>query len=323
MQQSTQLVIEGGDIPFGAYQAIYHKLTKKIEKLYKEHNEAYDVRFDDIKGLHSRLDQLIAQYSVQGKNVEIDHSFYGDQSRSFSSFEKFRSCDNTTSCPSKRLNYALDFLIVLPAQIPQAEDIAQRFKVSVTIFSPRSTQDNEVPPGVIHIFGMNQSIDVMIEYSDYAVALAIQAVTDAWVATLPCRKPSSILKRISRTRWSNKEALVRIICSIPTLFAAWIASGAQEASPNFLFGLIFSTFGIILLTSGLIIWLWDNVANTSGSLMPQTRLFLTNGDDRRHGEEEKSFKKKVILALKLLGISVAVGVNLFSSYIFENIKDIN
>lgn len=89
------IVISEQDIPFSAYQAIYHKLTKKVEKLSREFKEPYEIRFEDIKNLDQRLNQLLAQYQVKGAKCEISHATKNGFSRTHSSFEKFQLSDSS------------------------------------------------------------------------------------------------------------------------------------------------------------------------------------------------------------------------------------
>lgn len=52
----TGLVISEDYIPVDAYQAIYHKLTKKTESISRQYKENYTITFDDICNLNQRIE---------------------------------------------------------------------------------------------------------------------------------------------------------------------------------------------------------------------------------------------------------------------------
>ncbi|MFT9382502.1 hypothetical protein, partial [Gluconobacter sp.] len=83
------LVISEGRVPHGAYQAIYHKLTKKVEKTEKKFKGNYNIGASDIIALNQKIEHLLVQYKVQGVRCEIPHVAKKSASNSFSSIEKF------------------------------------------------------------------------------------------------------------------------------------------------------------------------------------------------------------------------------------------
>lgn len=318
---SARLVIDGGNIPFGAYQAIYHQITKKIEKLYKEHNDAYDIHFSDIQDLHLRLEQLISQYQVKGKSVEINHSLSESQTRTYSSFEKFKISDVTTRSCTKKINYSLDFLVVLPAEIPEAEDIAQRFKVDISLYSPKQSENGlAFAPAMFRFFGLGDSIDVTIEYSDYSVAIALQAVIDSWVANLKSRKTSTIIKALSSLDASKGDIVIRMIAAVPFFSAFFFIVSKEEFTVERMLHLLFFVIGISVFFSGLSLFLWRKVVEGALSLIPSTRIYVTSGDEVRHAEEGVGFKKTISVISSITALAASVSVKLFSALIFSVLK---
>lgn len=61
------LIIPQDKVPVAAYQALYHKLTSKTEKLRETFNDAYLIRAQDIMQLDAMLCQTVKQFPVQGK----------------------------------------------------------------------------------------------------------------------------------------------------------------------------------------------------------------------------------------------------------------
>ena len=142
----SELRLIGDEIPFGAYQAVYHKLTKRTETRRKTYADAYRISFGDINNLNSRLEQVIQQYAVKSKRCQVVHRLHEQGSTESSSFDQFRLRDQTTRCPTSLVSYEFDFLVILPAEVPEASEIAQRNNVKVIIDQPVE-QDNNDPFG--------------------------------------------------------------------------------------------------------------------------------------------------------------------------------
>lgn len=84
------LIIPKDKVPAAAYQAIYHKLTSKVEKLLEIFDDAYEITVNDIIQLDTRYCQTVKQYPVQSQNAVCSISFYKDERLDSSSIEKFK-----------------------------------------------------------------------------------------------------------------------------------------------------------------------------------------------------------------------------------------
>jgi hypothetical protein len=51
------LIISGDRVPVAAYQAIYHKLTSKVEKISEIFEDAYEISMEDLIQLDTMLRQ--------------------------------------------------------------------------------------------------------------------------------------------------------------------------------------------------------------------------------------------------------------------------
>ncbi|GGD59886.1 hypothetical protein GRI62_00500 [Erythrobacter arachoides] len=193
-------IIDGENIPFGAYQAIYHKITKKTERIHQAYDHAYEIRISDLKEVHQQIAQAIQQYNKVGVDCEISHSLFKGQSRNYSSFERFEISDCSTRCVSNALAYELNFLVILPGQIPEAEEIPQRYKVVIRVQNGLKGEEESAVPLFIRFSPFDGAINATFEYADYAVMLALKSIIDKWVESLPVRKQSKIFKFISRQR---------------------------------------------------------------------------------------------------------------------------
>ena len=59
---SSSITISEGDIPIAAYQAIYHKMTRRTEKLVRKFDDPFIITRENIVDLDERIRQSIRQY---------------------------------------------------------------------------------------------------------------------------------------------------------------------------------------------------------------------------------------------------------------------
>lgn len=195
LKSGDQQILADDQIPYQAYQAIYHKLTRKTERLNRSFAGCYDVDFASVQNLHSTLEQTIRQYGPKLKRSEISVSLKEDKVHRFSSFERFRAYGFTENVPTRRIVYELNFVIILPPEIPAAQEIKQAYKIGVMIDQDFYEESDSEPDREIafRMFG-DRNIELFIEYVDHSVAAAIEANVASWVGTL-VKKPNSPLLR--------------------------------------------------------------------------------------------------------------------------------
>lgn len=316
---NSRLIIDGENIPFGAYQAIYHKITKKTERLHQSYEHAYEINVGDLKEVHQRISQAIQQYNKVGVECEISHTLHEGQSRNYSSFEKFEISDCSTRCVTNALVYELNFLVILPGEIPQAEEIPQRYKVVIQIQNGLKNEGETAIPLFIRFPPFDGSINATIEYADYAVMLALKSVIDKWVEGLPVRKQSRFFKFVSRQRIYLSGYVSSVVSALPLLTAA-IKIYNNPDFQAYQIGLVLTTaFAISYMSSALLHVFITNLESKTLDLSPKNYLLLTKGD-----EDQKSkllVSRKNAWSLMVFGLMTLVTIltNVFSSAIYEKI----
>lgn len=103
-------------IHFGAYQAIFHKITKKVDRIRRIFNGGYTVTRDDIINLKLCVQQSLQQYTAQGSQIEIVHVQKKQGSRTFNSTETFKIANMTSREQTSSIAYSIEFLILLPPE---------------------------------------------------------------------------------------------------------------------------------------------------------------------------------------------------------------
>ncbi len=316
--QST-LVIAGEDIPFGAYQAIYHKLTKRVEKRTKTYKDAYDVSYEDIHNLHQRLSQLLKQYSVRSNRCQITYDIKDDTSREHSSFEKFNMSDCSIRSCTKSLNYEFDFLIVLQAEVPEASEIAQRYTVSINIDQDFYENNDFDAPYFMRGMIYGKNINLSIEFSDYAVSQAIQAAVDGWIETLPKRESGKFLKFaniLEKPVRNYSTSVIRILCFSMGVVAIYNSHSIKDG-----FILILSAMTLASLMTTISDGFVDNFYKNISNIRPMTYLTITQGDrDRKISLLRKVESAKAVSSFLLFGLVITITVSVFSNFIYDMIK---
>ena len=102
---------------FQLYQAVYHHLTSKTEKIAKSFDKAFLLRDSDIEQLVTKLDQLSQQYNVTGVNTSIVVFHENDVTETFSSLERFRLYNKSNSNPVAAIQINRSFLYSHQAMI--------------------------------------------------------------------------------------------------------------------------------------------------------------------------------------------------------------
>ncbi len=309
------IIIPQDKVPAAAYQAIYHKLTSKIEKLHQYFDDAYTIGVSDIVQLNDMLCQLVRQYAVESQSSTCSISFHKDEKITTSSIEKFRIINFSTQKPTEALEYIFDFYTILPVEIKEAEDIVQRFKVIVKV-DQDFIEESEGMPFFVRGIVSGKNILLVIEYSDYAVGRNLQVCVQDWVDNLPSKK-------IPKTLEFFEKQVEFLGVSFPYIFVAACLFGlskfgVSEVGNSYEFILKSLSIASLMYIIGrtLSVKFFDVISRTK----PLTFIKITNGDMARSKKLEESRSKKKAFAV-FLGSTLVFGViaNLFSEWIISSV----
>lgn len=312
------LIISHDNIPFTAYQAIYHKVTRKVEVLSRRYKEAYRIDYDDIKNLTYRLKQVLAQYAVKGQRLQIAHSIKDGFSTTYSSFEKFSKADFSQRECTSALDLELDFLIVLPAEIPQAESIAQRYKLNLTFQRVLKDDDDDIfAPYFMDMFRLRSQFFMRLEYSDYSVAQTLNATVESWVKGLPKTEVSPVVKWVMK-REEVAQRYVGILFGLvaPASATVYFANNQMDVSSGLALALI--AFILFQASSSAISHVVEAGYALVRRISADTEVVLTKGDEDRLARNKKSAgKARGYLTFALVTVLLSLLINLLSSWLYD------
>ena len=315
----STLVISGEDIPFGAYQAIYHKLTKKVEKRSKSYKDAFELNFSDIQNLNDRLNQLVKQFDVKSCRCQVSHALRDDTSREFSSFEKFKLADLSMRSRTRSLSYDFDFLIILKPEIPQASEVAQRFKIEI-VFDQDFIEDEDYDaPHFIRGMFIGRNIQYLIEYSDYAVSESLSATVENWISSLPKKEPTELRKFLQKSERFSKIYLDSTCRTFIYLSGAYAISKSSDI--NWQITVVALSLGISSLMFMLCNTFVEKFYTAITAARPLTRIKLTVGDfDYDKNDEVREKKQTWIARFMFVGIFLTVALSILSNYLYDILK---
>lgn len=310
------LIIPQDKVPTSAYQAIYHKLTSKVEKLSETFDDIYCVDINAIVHLNTMLCQITKQYPVQSQNSRCSISFHKDEALSVSSIEKLQTINFSTQKPTEAIEYNFDFFSVLPVEIKEAQDIVQRFKVTVKIDQDFVDEVTGIPWAMRSLMS-GQNITLQIEYSDYAVGRSLQVCVQDWVKSLN-GKPLPKFIKFAEMKSDFAAYAVPYSFAIASLFGQSIFAKSQDSvGAGFLLSSMALAVLMLLLGKILVVNFYRQLALSK----PLTFICITAGDVLRKQRilKERSTKNAVLLFI-FATIVVGILINVFSSYIWDQLK---
>lgn len=138
------------------------------------------------------------------------------------------------------MDYEFDFLIILPAEVPVAKEIAQRFKLNLTIYQFKFDEDDNNVHFFIRGKNLGGNLQLTMEYSDYAVSQNLIAAVDSWVNNLPSQTKNKAVRKIIKYERTARSVIPPVVKFLTILMAALFISKLNDVIvilPIFLFAL--------------------------------------------------------------------------------------
>jgi len=316
---SRPVFIQDDVIPYSAYQAIFYKLTKKTDRIFRSFKGGYTLNTTDIVNLDTMMAQAIVQYKVAGVHRSVVHSLKNGGSNTYNTMQLFRIADMNSRDMSGTVAYEIEFVVVLPGEIEEAKDIAQRYKITIVINRDEIDDQEENVPYFFRGFIGAPEIRFSLEYSDYIVAQALQTVVERWVGGLPKQLENKYIKHANKIEHKFRATFPSLMCSMPILGGA-MNIYKHNYTINYSISLVmFCIFVSILFRASADI-LTDSIYKRVAFLGPRMFINFTLGD-ADHINSVKNKKKKLHNILSFIIVTVIFGtiISLFSSWVYTKI----
>ena len=309
------LVITNDKVPVAAYQAIYHKLTSKVEKLTQTFDDAYRISAEDVVQLDYLLCQVIKQYPVKSSNSTCSVALRKDETIEFSSIEKFRRTGVVSNKPTALIIYEFDFFTVLPVEIENAQDIVQRFKVSVAMDQDFVEDPDNGVPYYISNMATGRNIRLLVEYSDFAVGRNLQTTVNDWVQSLNTRRKGVVVRFFER-RADFLNAYTGQLFAAASLIglSRWSLDNSSDMPYSFILLALGIATAMYVVGRALNVFFYRRLTQAK----PLTLICLTNGD-RARAEKMAQSASSMAWAAGFLGVTIVAGlaVNICSSFLMK------
>lgn len=298
-------------------QGIYNEITGKSEELTKGYNADFQLTFQDLEQLHTKISQLYEQYSIPTHNESVTVYYYKDTRETFSSFDRFRLFNKSSLSCVESVLMKYNFLIILPkTKKPQNYTISIRLASKITI---AKKMEEDIPGTLrfIRVMG-SQTARVTVNYVDYLVARNFIDAIDGWIQGLPKNETNSILKLLTKHSHYFPE-IAKYSLGILAFYLAliivpkYLPPNVQDL--NVLATVIVSTLGAMFMMFSLGNFLGSLTEDALDEYFPVTYIALTRGDELQIGRAgKKNFWKGMkaiagVIGTLLLGIIASVIAN--------------
>ncbi|WP_394211055.1 hypothetical protein [Psychrobacter piscatorii] len=164
------------------YQAIYHQITGRTEKISKNYKNNLLIDFEEVKQLHKKILQLTDVHHTIAQNQAIVIYYDNDRKEEFTSFERFEKYNSSNSKTTLNLVLKYSFSIQLPeVEKPQSYTLTIKLNSRLAIIETFAREaPSYIPYGLLALVHSNTA-DISVEYVDYIVAKNFVKAFDDWI----------------------------------------------------------------------------------------------------------------------------------------------
>lgn len=173
---------EGGVVSFKLYQDIYHQITGKTEQINQKFSKNLLIEFSDIEQLHLKIMQVREVLTVLACNETITIFHDNERKESFTSFERFRKYNSSSTSPTTSIALQYNFSI-MPGGLTQAREYTIAIRL-VSRVALAAQMEKDVPAfmrGRLLNLVSDNTAEITIDYSDYVVARGFLEAFGEWV----------------------------------------------------------------------------------------------------------------------------------------------
>jgi hypothetical protein len=188
----------GHSVSMKALQAIYNEITGKSEELSKRYEKAFQISFADLEQLHAKIEQACEQYNIESRNETITLYLVDDTKEQFSSFERFRIYNKSSTSAVESVLVKYNLLIILPkTRRAQSYTLSVRITSQITLMRRMREEISRLPSGLIRLMGVQTAV-VTVGYVDYMVARNLLTICDGWFDSIGISQTPRFLKFVRK-----------------------------------------------------------------------------------------------------------------------------
>ncbi len=322
------LIIPLEKVPVAAFQALYHRLTRKTEELDKAYRQTVKLDILSVQDFHHHFQQTISQYNIQATDAEVVLSLDNGEVHRISSVEKFTAINWASfTASSTSVNIRYSFLIVLPTESVTSEVVAQPFSLTVIMERrPPTYRYSRVEFVHIHADTSEESFTHFgcrskVSYSDIAVGRTLQVLVDDWVNRWTHDDTSAMTpKTIDRLKSSGGPLIAAaILCALVSGIFFEIPAYKDLITPM---RYLLIVLGLVVVATVGAAYLSSEMDELARIMDARSIISITRGDITSFEKLERQRKKaksSINIALIVIGLGAVVGlaVNALSSWLLS------
>jgi hypothetical protein len=295
-------------------QSIYNEITGKTEKTGRSLSDDHDIDLGALRQLNHKMNQMLEQYNVVGRNCSVSLYHVDDCKNQYSSFKRFELYDSSSMSPCENVALEYNFLIVLPeTKQPQSYKITINLHSRVAL-KQKAEGEHGIHRRIIRLVARGTG-RYDIEYVDYTVARNFQTAIDQWYSSVVKNKESKFVK-FFQDRSEHFDSIFRIL-TVGILSFAFMknATNLIGETPTFQSLFLAGTFcfsSMYLL--GMIAYKLGSFAERSiDGHQAISGLRLNEGDKKAFENFGNSNSKSINGAV--LSTALVITINVFSTYL--------
>lgn len=278
---NLKIVNDDDSITPKIYQAIYHQITGRTEKISRTYDDNLLIDFDEIEELHNKILQIKDVHQILASNEIISIFYDNDRKEDFTSFERFRKYNATTTKPTINLILKYNFSILLH-DIPNPQEYVVTVKLTSRLAAIEALNEKTphfISRGLLAFFSSNVA-EIHIEYADYVVARTFTESFDEWVSgcnSTPKNKLLTFFQTYSHYIPKLIKLIIALLCIYSYLTAIDLLPENFTRDWGRLFILSFTSFYVIIQVSFLF---GRKIEIYIDSLYQDSYLNLNKGDKK-------------------------------------------
>lgn len=293
------------------YQHIYSLITGKSEQVTKDSKKNIKAKLEDFRHLDIKIKQLLEQYKIIGSSSTYAIYYDNDQKEVSETFERFALTAAAPNNITTNVVFTYKFSILLPF-VNQAQNYSLQINVNnrCAIHKKMRAEMPADAPRRIFSFLAADTVELKLEYIDYAVTRTILSAFDEWVASLDESSQHPALSFAKK----HSSSIPIFFKYFTLIFLVWGLTGsAQEHLGNVKTFWQFFQISTILafisyITINIAIAFGRRIEKAIDSIEPPSYIKITRGDERTAEEADNSNKGELIKAAVTGTISATFGV---------------
>lgn len=305
----SNLTIESSDQPLSEqstnklsispqlYQHIHGLITRRKEEHKKDYSTAIALEIKDIQQLDFKIRQILEQYEVLAATSSFTAYYHNDEKKNHSSIDSFIYTATTSNNVTQSVVIEYSISIMLPA-IKQP----QNFTIDITVTNRMAAVkkillEAGLASKYLHIF-TRDTVELRIEYIDYAICRNFSTAIDEWVNSLTCIEQNKIISFAKKhsdliVPTSINITMAAIFLGLFTYLPNQISSASIPAIIKYLVSCSATLFGGYALSRAIGRWIDKKL----GQHYEMSYLRISRGDEKEISLAAAKNKNEIIKSI--------------------------